>query len=120
MESVVAINRKKSFTLNEARTILPLFYYLTDDTQRVVKSLSNRIQAYSDEKHPDVAAIENQINDVVEKWQNKIIKLGGKPKGLWLVDFDNGDGYYCWKFPETEIKFWHGYQDGFSGRIMLE
>lgn len=119
LNKVIEINRKSSFTLHEVRTILPLFYTLTEQAQKEVRGLSNRIHAYSDETHPAVAPIEEKINEIVERWQDKISKLGGKPKGLWLVDFDNGDGYYCWRYPETEIKYWHGYQDGFSGRIMI-
>ena len=41
-------------------------------------------------------------------------------KGMWLADFDAGNGYYCWKFPENEIRFWHGYKDGFSGRVEIQ
>lgn len=63
--------------------------------------------------------IEADINKVVDRWQQKVTKLGATPKGLWLADFDNGEGYYCWKFPETEISYWHGYNDGFSGRTAI-
>jgi hypothetical protein len=37
-----------------------------------------------------------------------------------MADFDNGEGFYCWKYPEIKINHWHGYQDGFSGRILVE
>jgi hypothetical protein len=39
---------------------------------------------------------------------------------LWIEDFDAGDGYFCWKFPERQIEFWHHYNDGFSKRIRVE
>lgn len=120
MDSVIEINRKKNFCLEEVRSLLPVFYYVTSEPSRQVKVLSNRVQAFSDKGHPAVGEIEAEISTIVDGWQTKIAKLGGKPKGLWLVDFDNGDGYFCWKYPETEIKYWHGYQDGFSGRIMIE
>ncbi|MBV2169407.1 MAG: DUF2203 domain-containing protein [Bdellovibrio sp.] len=120
MENVVEINRKKFFTLQEARQLLPLIYRMTEDSSREVKAHLNRIDAYSDKAHPSVAAIEEQINAIIDRWQVKIEKLGAEPKGLWMADFDNGDGYFCWKFPEVEINHWHGYQDGFSGRILIE
>ena len=41
-------------------------------------------------------------------------------KGLWLVDFDNGEGYYCWSYPEPAITHYHGYDDGFAGRISIQ
>lgn len=120
MENVVEINRKKIFTLGEARLLLPLVFRMTEDSSREVKSLLNRIDAFSDKSHPSVAAIEAQINTIIDRWQVKMKKLGAEPKGLWMADFDNGEGYFCWKFPEIEINYWHGYQDGYSGRILVE
>ncbi|KYG68903.1 hypothetical protein AZI87_06665 [Bdellovibrio bacteriovorus] len=120
MENVVEINRKKTFTLQEARRLLPLIYRMTDEASRQVKTHLNRIDAFSDKSHPSVGAIEAEINVIIDRWQVKVEKLGAEPKGLWMADFDNGEGFYCWKFPEVEINHWHGYQDGFSGRIVIE
>lgn len=120
MENVVEINRKKTFTLADARLLLPLIFRMTEDASREVKAHLNRIEAFSDKAHPNVAIIEQQINFAIDRWQVKIQKLGAHPKGLWMADFDNGEGYFCWKFPEIEINHWHGYQDGFSGRILIE
>ena len=117
---MIEINRKKVFSLDEARRLLPLVYRMTEDSSREVKGLMNRIDAFSDKGHSSVAILENQINEIIDRWQIKMIKLGAEPKGLWMADFDNGEGYYCWKFPEAEINYWHGYQDGFSGRILVE
>jgi hypothetical protein len=36
------------------------------------------------------------------------------------VDFDNGDGYYCWSYPESAITHYHGYDEGFSGRMSIQ
>ena len=120
LENVIEINRKKTFDLPQARALLPVIYRFTEESSKEVKLNINRIDAYSDKSHPAVALIESEINLIIQKWQNKIEKLGGHPKGLWMADFDNGSGYYCWKFPENEINHWHGYQDGFSGRILIE
>ncbi len=120
MENIVQINLKKTFTLPEAERVLPIIYRLTEDSCQMVKSHLNRIEAYSDKSHPAVTLIEEQINQIIDRWQIKIEKLGAEPKGLWMADFDNGEGYYCWKYPETEINHWHGYQDGFSGRILIK
>ncbi len=46
--------------------------------------------------------------------------LGVEVKGLWLVDFDNGSGYYCWRWPERELAFFHGYDEGFAGRTRIQ
>ncbi len=43
--------------------------------------------------------------------------LGAEVKGLWLVDWDSGDGYFCWRFPEAALAFFHTYEEGFAGRL---
>jgi hypothetical protein len=120
LENVIEINRKKYFTLGEARQLLPIIYRLTDEASREVKTHVNRIEAYSDKSHPSVAIIEEQINGIIDRWQGKVEKLGAEPKGLWMADFDCGEGYFCWKYPEIEVNHFHGYQDGFSGRKSID
>ncbi len=120
MENVVEINRKKVFTLGQAQSLLPLVYRLSEESSHEVSIHLNRLKAYPNKTHPIAVEIDALVNLIIQKWQTKVEKLGCEPKGLWMADFDNGEGYFCWKFPETEIKFQHGYQDGFSGRILLK
>lgn len=109
----------RHFSLDEAQELLPLVYRITEESAREVKYLMACVDALPDKKSERAFDIQNQINRIIEKWQNKLEKLGVRPKGLWLADFDNSSGYYCWKFPETKILHKHGYQDGFTGRILI-
>lgn len=120
MPTVFAINGKKLFTLEEANLLLPLVIKLTEEYSRQVKKLINQLEAYPDKKHENALALEEKVNKLIELWQSKLEKLGLRPKGLWLCDFDNGAGYFCWKYPENKISFYHGYNEGFSGRKKLD
>ncbi len=120
MSPVFAINRKKMFTLEEANLLLPLVIKLTEESSRQVKKLINQLEAYPDKKNENAMALEEKVNKNIELWQSKLEKLGLRPKGLWLCDFDNGGGYFCWKYPENKITFYHGYNEGFSGRKKLD
>ncbi len=115
------INRQQGrfFTLEQVSELLPLVYRLTDESAREVKYLVGCLEALPDKKSDRASQIQDQINDLIERWQNKLERLGAKPKGLWLADFDFGTGYFCWKFPEVKILYKHGYQDGFTGRILI-
>ena len=62
----------------------------------------------------------NQQQRVVERWAESAMGLGIDVKGVWLVDFDSGSGYYCWQFPEESLQYFHGYEDGFGGRVKLQ
>lgn len=105
--------------MTELQQMLPLVYRLTEEAVKETKYLMACVEALPDKKSLRAFELQAQINNIVERWNNKIERLGGRPKGLWLVDFDNGDGYYCWKFPEVKILYRHGYQDGFTGRILI-
>ncbi len=107
------------FSLAQAQASLPFIYRLTEDSAREVRYLMACVDALPDKKSERAFELQDQINVIIGKWQNKLERLGAKPKGLWLADFDNGSGYFCWKFPETEISYKHGYQDGFTGRILI-
>lgn len=119
MENIFEMSRFKKFTISQANQLLPLVYKITQQAAGDVRSLINRLEAYPDKKDDRAMLVENEINQKIEVWQNKVEKLGAKPKGMWLVDFDNGDGYFCWKYPETEVLYHHGYQDGYSGRKII-
>lgn len=119
MVEIISYNTVRSFTLEEAQNLLPLVYRLTEEVAKKTKYLMLCIEALPDKKSVRALEIQGQINELIDKWQNKIERLGARPKGLWLADFDNGNGYYCWKFPEVKILYKHGYQDGFTGRILI-
>jgi hypothetical protein len=116
---IVGHKKTRIFNLQEAQSLLQLIYRVTEESNKKVKALMACVDALPDKKSARALEFQDQINSYIGQWQNKIERLGGKPKGLWLADFDNGSGYYCWKFPETEISFFHGYQDGFTGRKLI-
>ncbi|MES3039246.1 MAG: DUF2203 domain-containing protein [Bdellovibrionota bacterium] len=120
VSEIISLNSKSQFTLNELENVLPYVYRITDEAQRELRQRINRLDALPQKSSDLARKIESEIDDIVEHWEVKVKKLGGIPKGVWLVDFDSSQGYYCWKFPETQIKFFHGYQEGFSGRKPLD
>jgi hypothetical protein len=68
---------------------------------------------------PEREEIDERIGQVVQRWAREMEALGLDVKGLWLVDFDSGGGYYCWKWPEERLEYFHGYQEGFAGRVRI-
>ena len=117
---MVELNRQKCFTLEEARELLPIVSRITRAYADTVENLIQRIEAAVDHSSDIADGLEAEVNENVHAWQTKLEKLGIKTKGLWVADFDSGDGYFCWKFPEDDIRFWHRYSDGFSGRVPVE
>jgi hypothetical protein len=110
------INRRGVFSLVEARQTLPVVRRITHEYSAKVESLIARLETIKLDQTDTICELEKQVNELIQTWNDKIRKLGAHPKGLWVVDFDHGEGYYCWKFPESDIMYWHGYDDGFTGR----
>ncbi len=119
MDHVIGINRRSTFTLEEARALLPVVFKITKTYRAKVTTLVERLDALPNTHEELISSLETQVNDLVQEWQSKVQKLGALPKGLWIADFDAGDGYFCWKFPENSIEFWHSYTDGYSKRISV-
>ena len=95
----------KIFTYEDACALLPEVQRLTDVAVAQVDQI--------DEADPEV------YQRIVADWAESVMALGIEVKGLWLVDFDSGGGYYCWRHPEPALEYFHGYDEGFTGRVKL-
>lgn len=122
LSKVIEIGRqaKRVFSLVEANELLPLIYHLTEESYSEAKVILNQIKAFQQYQPKRAAELEVTMQQIVEKWQSKVERLGVQAQGLWIADFDNGEGYFCWKYPETKVCFHHGYKDGFSGRVPID
>lgn len=96
---------KKIFSYEEAVALLP----------EVARLTAEAVQRVEDTVAEDPAEYER----ILQEWAESVTGLGAEVKGVWLVDFDSGGGYYCWKHPEPALEYFHGYDEGFGGRVKL-
>lgn len=123
MDNVIKLFQKKTiFTVESAQQILPSVSRITRIASRSVQKLLQQLENIRANNDNDAAIkdLEAKVNSIVEKWQKRITALGGEPKGLWLVDFDNGNGVYCWRYPEPKIAYEHQYHEGFQKREKIK
>jgi len=106
------------FTLVEARELLPVVREITADAARQAEALAGALEDLA-ERDPRRTALDHELRTLVDGWAARIRAMGLEAKGIWLVDFDNGDGYYCWAHPEASLSHYHGYEDGFAGRMKI-
>lgn len=111
-------DQARAFTLAEAQALFPLVRRLTAEAHQELEPVRQLLER-TVPTHPELPDIERQYETIVRRWVGKMERLGLVVKGLWLVDFDTGDGYLCWKFPELKIAYYHGYDEGFGGRRPL-
>ena len=96
---------KRIFSYEEALLLLP-------EVQSLTAEAAGRVEQIGEDQV-------EEAQEIVAEWAQKILDLGIEVKGLWLVDFDSGGGYYCWKHPEPALEYFHSYEEGFPGRVKL-
>ncbi len=109
------------FTLDEAQALMPQVKAITVPVYTLAASLAEELSQAEDAKDEARAeALRERLQTLVQTWQQSMQDLEAEVKGLWLVDFDSGDGYWCWAYPEEELEHWHSYEEGFAGRVPIE
>ena len=128
------MNMFSHFTLNQANEILPSIIKKFKNTI-VLKNEVIRIQSdlETDQKYTtnfkEYIIKKQELNSAITNFYKSIEELestGVTIKSLdqGLLDFPslmfNEEIWLCWKEGETEIKFWHGKDEGFNGRKPIE
>ena len=106
----------RTWSYDEALSTFPVVRDLTAAAVRQTEALARELLAVEEgsERRQEIEAARQQI---VEEWTRELESLGCEVKGLWLVDWDSGDGYFCWKHPEPSLAHYHDYESGFAGRV---
>ena len=111
---------RKTFTYEEALELMPQVQTITVGAVRELEAIIGRDFTWDD--MDELAIPQERVIDyerLVAEWASAIGELGIEVKGLWLIDFDSGSGYYCWRYPEAALGHFHGYDEGFAGRVEL-
>jgi hypothetical protein len=108
---------KRTFTWEEAAGLLPAVRDLTAAAANELEAILGG--ADFDDAGGIPQAVIGDYQRIVARWTSAVTDLGAEVKGLWLVDFDSGSGYYCWRYPEPSLQFFHTYEEGFQGRVPL-
>jgi hypothetical protein len=108
---------KRIFSYEEARQLVPAVRSRTKEALAALAATTSGDAADAEEARE---RLEREGAEILGAWARDIEALGIEVKGPWLVDFDSGAGYYCWKWPEESLEFFHGYEEGFSGRVRIQ
>ncbi len=114
-----SLQEPRIFTLEEAEDLFPLVRRITRDASNRLEPIKRRLENML-ATDPRLVAVEKDYEAVVKCWVKKMERLGLVVQGLWLVDFDTGDGYLCWRYPELRIGHYHDHSAGFTGRRPLD
>ncbi len=133
----------KTFTVDEANTLLPHVKPLIERLQGLQRSiaqtsqqLDERVRKVSAGNGYPIPSLQQEIKDLTAQQLRLLEQFQSALKGLeelgcWLKDLNAGlidfyglrDGeliLLCWKLGEDRIRFWHTPEAGFAGRQSLE
>jgi len=118
------------FTLKDANEILPIVIQkfkniesMKNEVSKIQSELENNPRYMSN--FEDYVIKKQELNSAISnlyKSIEELEKIGVMVKSIdeGLLDFPSKrfeeDVWLCWKEGETEIKFWHGKDEGFMGR----
>lgn len=108
---------KRIFSYEEARDLVPT---VRRRTKEALLALAGTTGGETEDAEESRGRLEREAAEILGAWARDIEALGIEVKGPWLVDFDSGGGYFCWKWPEESLDYFHGYEEGFSGRVRIQ
>ncbi len=119
--------QERLFGLEEANTLVPLLQRTFEAAMPVVTRLRTVLEALERGRSNDTELLEERstLTRQVERLLKPLEELGLDVKSAdGLVDFHaTREGRLvnlCWRFPETEISFWHDLESGFAGRQRIK
>ncbi len=110
---------EKLFNLAEAKSLLPLVQSVTIKHQTELDPIQDRLNKMLS-NDPRRNPIEGEYEQVVSKWKSKIEKLGAIVRGLWVVEFNVGEGVLCWRHPELSLNYFRANGEDFTNRVKLQ
>jgi hypothetical protein len=116
------MNDVKFFTPQKANQTLPLVKKIVDDILNLgkeIREMSAKIGTGAEE-NPEVIAMMDQLDALFEELEGLGCSYKDWNFALGLVDFpaiiDDEEVYLCWRSDEPSLKYYHGLEEGFTGR----
>lgn len=106
MGDVIPIHSKRIFTAEKAEELLPVVQRITNHAASRAHDINEQLR-WTPPSEPLYARLKSEFDLIVRRWAIKIFQIGCKPRGMWLVDFDAGDGWFSWRHGDEALNFFH-------------
>ena len=108
---------RRQFSYPQARALIPRLRALTAEAAERFEA--QRSAQRTARRRSERDAAEAEMRRIVKTWQRAVRALDGCCAGLWMVRFDSGTGWFCWRHPEADLLWFHTYEAGFAGRVRI-
>ena len=135
------MSQRKTFTLDEAQTLLPVLRTLLARAIDGKQKIEESEKEFQDLNHrillsgglfvdvPKIARRRAERDKALQGTKDALAEIEAigvqvKDLDLGLLDFpcivDNQVVLLCWKLGEEKIEYWHGLEEGFRGRKRID
>lgn len=93
----------KVFSYSEANQLVPMVADITEEVIQELDRIRRRSPPQSEsEGTPMSDSMLQEVETALQGWSQRVLELGGYPKGYFTVDFQSVDPelLYCWSFGE--------------------
>lgn len=110
MGDVIPIHSRRTFTKDEADSILPIVRRITEAAALHARDINEQLKWVPGDE-PLSVRLRQDLDLVVRRWAVKVSRLGCAPRGIWLVDFDAGEGWYSWRYGDEHLSYFHPHSE---------
>ena len=104
MAEIIKILSPRQFTEDEAENLLPTVKRITAQAATEAEKIEEQLR-FIPRDEPIFRRLAGDLDLVIRRWAIKIKKLGLKPSGIWIVDFDAGEGWFSWRMGEEHVTY---------------
>ena len=116
MDNVIPIHSHRTFTKGDVEQILPIVKRMTERAASTFDDLKEQLH-WTPKDEPSFKRLQREIDLIVTRWATKVSRLGCEPKGIWLVDFDSGDGWFSWRYGDEELSYFQPHELDVDGVV---
>lgn len=98
------LNETKTFSEDDAYELVNLFLAVTVKAKNQINGLSSKLEYYKSQPE-EADKIQFELNEAIQKWSEKMRRLGGTPLALYKVKIPAENGFFIWEHPKATLEF---------------
>ena len=104
VHNIFHLNKEKKFSEDQAYELVNLFHAITSKSKVKINGHNSRLDFYK--AQPELADnVQFELNTEIQKWSEKVRRLGGVPLSLYKVKIPASEGHFTWEFPSSDIEY---------------
>ena len=103
--NIFHLDKNRKFSEDEAYELINMLHIVTLKAKNKINGLSGHIE-YNKRNPKEAEFYQVKLNEEIQKWSEKMRRLGGVPLSLYKVKiFAKEGGFYTWEFPSSELSY---------------